>query len=137
MRPAWHDLLAPLPPDAVVRRKPIATPGWHQLSLELLDAAAGLRHLMVVLDEKDNPVAASDWVMIRADHERVRYVHENLAVRFKPRGRHSGARWRTVSAAAPGSATTRATESTRSALKVAEVAAIRKLVEEIMARARR
>lgn len=37
----------------------------------------------------------------------------------------------------PACAISRATESTRSALKVAEVAAIRKLVEEIMARARR
>src|SRR5688500_5756145 len=52
----WHALLAPIPADAVVSRKPVASPeilatpegaaiaGWEQLTIELSAGAVGLRH---------------------------------------------------------------------------------------------
>jgi hypothetical protein len=76
-RPAWHTLLAPLPPEAVPVRKPIGSPevlgqahgaaiaGWQNLSLNLSAGALGLRHLLIVLDEAGRPIAASDHVLIR------------------------------------------------------------------------
>jgi hypothetical protein len=68
--------VAPLPGDAVPRRKPVGTPdvpaspdgaaiaGWEQLSLHLATGQAGLRILLVVLDASAKPVAASDPALL-------------------------------------------------------------------------
>lgn len=135
MRPAWHALLAPLPEGSVPKRAPVAVAGWQQLSLELSAGDAGLRHVLLVLDGKGEPVAVSDWVMVRADHERVRYVHENLGGRFE-RGKFRGARWRLVSVEDPVSLETETAESMRSTPSAADVEAVKSLVTDLLRRAR-
>src|SRR5919197_199706 len=71
----WHELLAPLPADAVPRRQPVAAPevlarpeaaaiaDWQQLVVELSAGSAGLRILLVVLDGSGRPISASDAVL--------------------------------------------------------------------------
>ena len=59
MNPTWLALFAPLPADAVVARKPVASPelaasgkvdaiaGWDSITVNLSDVATGMRHVMV------------------------------------------------------------------------------------------
>ena len=78
-RPSWHQLLAPLPADAVPQRGPVASPevlagpdgraiaGWEQLTLNLSAGAIGLRTILVVLDAGGTPISANDGILSRLD----------------------------------------------------------------------
>ena len=102
----WHELLAPLPADALPRRQPIAAPevlarpeaaaiaDWQQLIVELSAGSAGLRILLVVLDGSGRPISASDAVLRTETVSdmgddaavAVRHVHENIAGRIEEDG---------------------------------------------------
>jgi hypothetical protein len=106
-REAWHRLLAPLPADAVPERKPVAPPevlalpegraiaGWESVTLMLTDAAVGLRHLHVVLDETGRPISAGDHVFYRAtsDDGPAQIRQESIGGRLEPDGRFLGTCW--------------------------------------------
>jgi len=61
-RPAWLAVLAPLPPDAIPQRQPVAPPeilatpegasvaGWRQVIIHLSEPSVGLRTLLAVVD---------------------------------------------------------------------------------------
>lgn len=105
----WHALLAPLPDDAVVRRRPVLPPeiaarpesaavaGWEQLTLELSVPGKGMRHLLVVLDEKGRAISAADHVMYRAElGGDVVFFQESVGGRLEEDGSFRGTRWRTL-----------------------------------------
>lgn len=93
----WHALFAPFPEDARVVRKPVAAiPGWESLTIQMSAGPAGLRHVMVTLDN-GKPISAGDWVMFRSQTaEGTTYLHENVGGRLEPDGRFLGTRWRSV-----------------------------------------
>lgn len=137
-RPEWHALFAPLPDDAVVRRKPVAEklPGWESLSVELSAGAAGLRHLMVTLDASGTPISAGDWVMYCSGNP-VEYVHENLGGRLNPDGSFLGTRWRTTAVDVPGKDEPEPKEMISSEPTAEDVASLKSLVQEMLRRAPR
>ena len=117
----WHSLLAPLPADAVVSRRPVTPPerandpstaaiaGWDQLTVELSAGRAGLRHLLVLLDATGHPITAGDHVLtIREVTSEAggallnEYVHDSVGGRLEPDGTFNGTRWHIVRILAPG-----------------------------------
>jgi hypothetical protein len=146
VKKAWHALFAPLPQDAVVRRKPVLSPelaerpesaavaGWETLSVELSAGPAGLRHAMVVLDASGTPISAGDWVMY-CSGKPIEYVHENVGGRLQPDGTFLGTRWRTVAVEIPGSDEAETKETVQSDPSDEDVAAIKLLVAELLRRA--
>ena len=152
---SWHGLLAPLPAEAVVKRKPIVAPdkandpifaaiaGWEDLTVELSAGADGLRHLMVVLDATGQPISAGDHVMICRpvpgdDVARTEYTHDSIGGRLEADGTFNGTRWHMVrvlaedeedtqEAAVAGSQSSRPTDE--------EIVLLKELVAEIIRRA--
>ena len=117
---SWHALLAPLPDEAIVARKPLTPPelandpssaaiaGWDQLTVQLSAGPDGLRHLLVVLDAKGQPISAGDHVLtIRAltsesgGEPRSEYVHDSVGGRLEPDGTFNGTRWHMVRIMSP------------------------------------
>jgi hypothetical protein len=133
---AWHALFAPLPEDAVVRRTLVAEklPGWQNLTVELSAGAAGMRHVMVTLDANGTPVSAGDWVMY-CSGKPVQYLHENVGGRLQPDGGFLGTRWRTLALDVPGSEETETKEMEQSEPTEQDVAALKRLVAELLRRA--
>ena len=146
-RADWHALFAPLPEDAVVKRKPVASPelvaagkagaiaGWESLSVELSAGAGGLRHVVVTLDATGTPISAGDWVLY-CSGEPVQYVHENVGGRIQPDGSFLGTRWRTVAVDVPGAEDPETKETVQSEPTPEDVAALMALVKELLSRAR-
>lgn len=74
--PSWLSLLSPLPDNAVVEKKPVASAdqlashsagpiaGWQSISVHLSEPAYGLRHVLITLDEHGDLLAGSDHVML-------------------------------------------------------------------------
>ena len=108
--PPWHALLAPLSDGAMPTRGPVVpealaatqeespVAGWQQLSLFLSAGEAGLRNLLVVLDESGRPIAASDHVLHRQEERHddqavVSYRHESLGGRLEADGTFKGTHW--------------------------------------------
>jgi hypothetical protein len=139
-------LFAPLPEDAVVRRAPVlsagladkprsaAIAGWESITVELSAGAAGLRHAMVTLDASGTPVSAGDWVLY-CSGKPVEYVHENVGGRIQPDGTFLGTRWRSVAIEVPGSEEPETKETVRSEPSAEDVAALMRLVRELLSRA--
>ena len=130
----WQALFAPLPEDVVVKRKPIeAIKGWQTLTVELSAGPAGLRHVMVTLDEAGTPISAGDWVMFRRqDAEGITYVHENVGGRLDPNGRFHGTRWRSVMFERSGSDKPEMRETTQLPPSAQDVEAIQALVLDVL-----
>ena len=148
MKHAWHTLFAPLPDDAVVKRKPVASPelvaqgkadaiaGWQSLTVELSAGADGLRHIMVTLDESGTPISAGDWVMHASEGPQgTTYVHENVGGRLELDGSFRGTRWRSVTFGRPDSEEAELKESQHTPPSAEDVAAIHALVKELLGRA--
>jgi len=137
LKPAWHALLVPLPADAVVRRKPVSDqlPGWESLSVELSAGAAGLRHVMVTL-ENGTPISAGDWVMFCSGTP-LEYLHESIGGRIEADGVFNGTRWRSVAVEVPGREDPETRETARLQPTREETAALNALVREIVERAGR
>ena len=139
MRPPWHALFAPLPADAVVKRKPVgsgeAIAGWHSLTVELSAGAAGLRHVMVTLDASGTPISAGDWVMYASEGaDGTTYIHENVGGRLEADGAFRGTRWYSVALQKPDSDDAEMREARHSPPSPEDVEAIRNLVREVLAR---
>jgi hypothetical protein len=116
---SWHSLLAPLPAEAVVSRKPVTPPelandpsmaaiaGWEQLTVELSADRDGLRHLMVTLDATGQPISAGDHVLtireLTSESGALlnEYVHDSLGGRLETDGTFNGTRWHLVRILAP------------------------------------
>lgn len=142
----WHALLAPLPADAVVRRRPVLPPeiaakpesaaiaGWEQLTVELADACRGMRHLLVVLDAAGRAISASDMVMYRAElGGEVVFFQETVGGRLEEDGSFRGTRWRTLGLDSPRDEEAKL-EASPSSPSVAEAQALKSLVAEIVRR---
>ena len=110
MRPTWLALLAPLPSDVTIERKPVASAeliasgkadaiaGWESLVVHLSDAVHGLRHVLITLDATGAVISAGDGVLFQREEERgaerwTIYDHENIGGRFEPDGTFRGTRW--------------------------------------------
>ena len=145
MRPAWLALFAPLPEDARLERKPVlpealrgrpgseAIEGWQNLSINL-SCEAGLRHVMVTLDASGAPISGGDWVLVEEDGLD---IHDNVGGRLEADGSFRGTRWRTVMREVPGQDEPEVVESVPSTPSDADVAAIKRLVAELLERASR
>jgi hypothetical protein len=148
LRPAWHALLAPLPAGAALRRQPVAPPevlatpqgaaiaGWEQLTIELSAGAAGLRHVLVVLDATGRPISASDTVLYWREipgRNEVEVRQESLGGRLEPDGTFRGTRWRSE-AVGPAEQDEPRWDATPSEPTAADVAAIKALVGDVMSR---
>jgi hypothetical protein len=151
LRPAWHALLSPLPADAVVRQGPVASPevlatsegaaiaGWEQLTVELSAGMSGLRLVLVVLDAAGRLLSASDTVLYRRDtretpgRDEVEVRQESLGGRFEPDGTFRGTRWASVGVES-AARDAPAPESTPSAPTADDIARIKALVADVLAR---
>lgn len=116
----WHALLAPLPADAVARKKPLVPPelldspdkapiaGWEQVTVELSAPGVGNRVATVLLDATGVPISASDMVLYRstgtdADGRAVvEYRTESVGGRLEADGTFRGTRWTTLSTEVEG-----------------------------------
>ncbi len=152
---AWHALLAPLPPEAVPRRQPVASPeglagppgwaiaGWEQIVVDLSAGAAGLRNVLVVLDGNGVLLSAADSVLYRMGPDGTpppadcdvptRVRHESVGGRFEPDGSFRGTRWVSV-ALDPGDADELEWDSTPSEPSAEDIAALRLLAAELIRR---
>ena len=150
----WHALFAPLPPEAVVRRQPVASPeilatpegaaiaGWEQLIVELSAGAAGLRVVMVVLDATGRPISASDLVLYRSEPGAGRaggspsmteVRQHSVGGRLEADGTFRGTRWLTVGVEGVDEDEPRL-ESTKSEPSTADVAGLTALVADLVRR---
>jgi hypothetical protein len=100
----WHKLLAPIPEGTSIKLQPVASPelaattdvsaiaGWLQLTCEMSAGAAGLRHLLVVLDQTGRPISAGDHVLrcSPAGEGLTRYEHESVGGRLEEDGTFNG-----------------------------------------------
>jgi hypothetical protein len=144
-RPAWHALLAPLPPDAVPTRQLVAPPeilarpegasiaGWRQLVVHLSGPCKGSRTVLVVVDASGVPISASDGVFFQIPGEPPRIRDESIGGRFEPNGTFRGTHWLSV-ADDPGEYEPAQWQSTPTAPTVDEIAALLALVDEMLQR---
>ena len=145
--PAWHVLLAPLPPDATPTRRRIgpemsapdapdsAIAGWSELVLDLSAGPTGSRVIQVVLDPRDRLLAASDMVYFRpvpADRCDSRHRQESIGGRFEEDGSFRGTCW-IGTATGPAEDENLQWDLTPSQPVEVEVAALRRLVTSVMA----
>lgn len=130
----WHALFAPFPEDARVVRKPVAgIPGWESLTIQMPAGPAGMRHVMVTLDEKGQPISAGDWVVFRSQTaEGITYVHENVGGRLEPDGRFLGTRWRSVTFERAGADEPEMREATHLPPSAHDIEAIQALVLDVL-----
>lgn len=149
--PAWLALFAPLPDDAVVERKPVASPelvasgqadpiaGWDSISVHLSDVA-GLRHVLITLDANDQVLSASDMVLFERTEQRGRHVmtiydQENVGGRFEEDGSFRGTRWVTRTEQIGDDDENAHTTSLPSPPSPADVTSLRALVNAVLKRA--
>jgi hypothetical protein len=149
----WHALLVPLPADAVVERRPVASAeqlaagtagpiaGWENLSVHLSDAGRGLRHVMITLDANGTLLSGGDGVLFERTEPRgaettVIYDHHNIGGRFEDDGSFRGTVWHLQSEQIGDDVDqARTIASTSSAPTPDQVEALRALAAEIMRRA--
>jgi hypothetical protein len=110
MSESWHNLLAAIPRDARINRRPVIAPGslrsqdgalvteWETLAIELFDGNTGLRHLLVTFDGRGRAISASDLVLYRRglDDGRVEVRTESIGGRIESDGRFFGTRWTSI-----------------------------------------
>lgn len=148
---SWLALLAPLPADVVPERKPVATPeqiengtagpiaGWQSVMVHL-SAPEGSRNVLITVDASGTLLSGGDHVLLIRSGSRngvttTIYEHESVGGRFEDDGSFRGTRWqtRTEQLAAAGDDEGETT-SVPSAPSEADVAALRRLVADVMAR---
>lgn len=150
--PAWLALFAPLPDDAAIERKPVASPeliasgeadaiaGWENVSVHLSDPAAGMRHVQITLDRNGMLLAAGDMVMFQREERRGRqtvtiYDQENVGGRFEEDGSFRGTRWVTRTEQIGDDVEHAHTTSLPSPPSSSDAAALKALVAAVMTRA--
>jgi hypothetical protein len=152
MTPAWLALLAPLPDDVVIERKPVASAdlvasgkadaiaGWDSITLHLSDPALGLRHVLITLDGAGALLSAGDAVMFHREEQRGGelwniYDHENVGGRFETDGSFRGTRWHTRTEHLGDDDEPKARSATPSPPSEDDVARLRALVAWVLERA--
>jgi hypothetical protein len=93
---------------------------------------AGLRHVLVTLDESRAPISASDHVLTC---EGGRNLHESVGGRLEADGRFLGTRWRTVTREIEGRDDAEVLECVSSPPSEEDAQALRALVAEVLRRA--
>ncbi len=149
---AWHALLAPLPDDARVDRKPVASAaqladgtaeaiaGWHSLSVQLSDPPRGLRHVLVTLDADGRLLSAGDWVLFTRTESRdgvdiTVHDHHNIGGRFEADGSFRGTVWQTRWEQVGDEEDATPVSSTPSAPAPDQVEGLRRLTADVIRRA--
>lgn len=117
------------PPEILAGPHGAAVAGWEQLTIKLSAGAAGLRHVLVVLDGAGRPISASDTVLYKRDLE---ILLESVGGRLEEDGTFCDTRWKSAGIEAEGSEPR--FESTPSEPSAADVAAIKALVTEMIRR---
>jgi hypothetical protein len=152
MNPPWLALFAPLPDEALVERKPVASPelvasgkadaiaGWDSITVNLSDMPAGLRHVQITLDGDDKLLSASDLVLFHREEQRGRqvvtiYDQENVGGRFDDDGTFRGTRWLTRTEQIGDDDAHAHTTSLPSPPSEHDVASLRTLVDAVIKRA--
>ena len=150
--PAWLALFAALPDDAVVERKPVASPeliasgkadaiaGWESLTVYLSDPAAGLRHVLITLDGNGTLLSGGDTVLFQREEQRGRdlvtiYDQESVGGRFEEDGSFRGTRWITHTEQIGDDDENAQTTSLPSPPSEQDVASLRAIVEAVLRRA--
>ena len=152
MSAPWHALLAPLPDEARIERKPVASTeqlesgtaeairGWDSLSVNLSDPPRGLRHVLVTLDGDGRLLSAGDWVLrsrteLRDGVAITVHDHHNIGGRFEADGSFRGTVWETRSEQIGDADEATPLSSTPSAPTPEQVNALRELTAEVIRRA--
>jgi hypothetical protein len=152
MPPTWLALLAPLPDDAVVERKPVASPdllaagkaeaiaGWDSITVNLSDPGSGLRHVLITVDAAGTVISGGDGVLFHREEQRGNILwtisdHHNIGGRFEIDGSFRGTRWQTHIEQIGGEEEPVQTASTPSPPAPEDVERLRALVQWVMARA--
>jgi hypothetical protein len=149
--PSWLALLAPLPEQALVERKAVASAqqiadgtagpiaGWQNVTVHLSEPEFGLRHLQITLDADGRLLAGGDHVMVvrRTTPDGITATlteHESVGGRFDDDGAFRGTHWRTTLESGPDSddSITKSAESRGPTER--EIAALRILIAEILKR---
>jgi hypothetical protein len=148
--PDWLALLAPLPDDVAVERKPVASAeliaqgsagpieGWQSLSVNLW-AAEGSRNVLVTLDAGGTVLSAGDHVLFIRPSERdgtkvTIYDHESVGGRYHDDGSFQGTRWQTRTEQVVDADDDGETTSTPSAPSEDDIAALGRIVADVMKR---
>lgn len=105
--------------------------------LDLSAGTAGLRVLLVLLDETGQPISASDSVLYRSPGARAgepaQIRHESIGGRFEPDGAFNGTHWNALSTE-PADGEDPQWEMTPRKPTERETAALRALVAELLER---
>jgi hypothetical protein len=149
MTPPWLALFAPLPDDAVIERKFVASPellasgkadaiaGWESITVNLSDVAAGMRNVMITLDGNGRLLSAGDNVLLLREEHRGRhkvtiYTHENVGGRFEEDGTFHGTRWQTLTEQIDDDDEHAHSTALPSPPSAADVTALRALIDDVM-----
>jgi hypothetical protein len=149
-RPQWLALLGSLPAGVKPETKPVAsaeqlangTAGpiadWVSVTMHL-SAAQGSRHVMVTLDGAGNTLSAGDHVMLvnrlsRDGKTFNVYEHRSVGGRYGEDGMFHGTSWITRMEQEEGSDDVGASTSTSSQPSETDIAALNRIVTEVMAR---
>jgi hypothetical protein len=152
MNAPWHVLLAPLPAEVHVERKPVASveqlaagtadaiAGWESLAVHLSDPPRGLRNVLVTVDAAGTLLSAGDWVLfsrteIRDGVEVTIHDHHSIGGRFEKDGSFRGTVWHSQSAQKGDADDAVTISATPSAPSAEDVEALRRLVADVMRRA--
>lgn len=129
---------SPVAPDSLTSTpEGAAIAGWEHLVIWLSAGEAGLRTILVVLDESGRPISASDGVVYRrfnAAEGTVAWRHQNLGGRLEPDGTFLGTHW-VSSSVEDADGTIHNQTQTPSAPTPADVARLKTLVDEVLRRA--
>lgn len=152
--PPWLALFAPLPDDAGVERKPVASAeqiakgtagpiaGWQKVTVNVSDPDRGLRHVQVTLDADGRLLSGSDHVMFIREttpdgSSALLTDHESVGGRFETDGSFRGTHWlTTLENSADGETSTTRAAVHRAPTEV-EVERLRRLIDEVLRRAPR
>jgi hypothetical protein len=149
-RPQWLELLGSLPSNAKPETKPVAsaqqladgTAGpiadWVSVSMHL-SAPQGSRHVMVTLDGAGKTLSAGDHVMLVSHLKRDGktfniYEHRSVGGRYAEDGVFHGTSWIIRMEQEEGSDDVGASTSTPSQPTETDIAALNRIVVEVMAR---
>ena len=153
--PSWLALLSPLPEGLVVGRKPVASAeqiakgtagpiaGWESLTAYLSEPEYGSRHVHITLDRDGVLLAGSDHVMFVREtspdgSEATLTEHLSVGGRFEVDGSFRGTHWHTILETRPGEEDSSITRSAEHRPPSAdEIAALRRIVDDVLRRAPR
>lgn len=152
MPPAWLALLAPLPDDVVIERKPVASAelvaagkvdaiaGWDSITVNLSDLEHGLRHVLITLDADGTLISGGDAVMFHREEQRGDELwsindHHNIGGRFEPDGSFRGTRWVTHTESIGGDDEPKTSSHSPSTPSDNDVAQLRALIAWVLERA--